>query len=243
MRVAQNVNADPNQVAVMNTNEMAWEPAEWPGITRKVLEFVNHPRMGRETALLKFARRMGALTDSFARGVAELARQAVKKRSADAVAVVTGDIATLSKRATPSGAISILKHVDDPATLRLVTRFSEQPEGLRALLLDPETTLRWLNSGWVHAETWLLRAAGQGRPGLDYLARNSSLMFRAHPLLGLVKGLYKGNIPDLALTLAREWAQAILGFAAAWAAFELLLLLSRIVRLVPSDPRPEPAPQ
>ena len=55
MRVAQNVNADPNQVAVMNTNDMAWEPTEWPGITRKVLEFVNHPRMGRETALLKFA--------------------------------------------------------------------------------------------------------------------------------------------------------------------------------------------
>lgn len=55
MRVAPDVNADPNQIAVMNTNLMAWEPAEWPGITRKVLEFVNHPRMGRETALLKFA--------------------------------------------------------------------------------------------------------------------------------------------------------------------------------------------
>ncbi len=55
MRIAAEVNADPNLVAVMNTNEMAWESTEWPGISRKVLEFVNHPRMGRETALLKFA--------------------------------------------------------------------------------------------------------------------------------------------------------------------------------------------
>jgi anti-sigma factor ChrR (cupin superfamily) len=55
MRTATEVNADPNLVAVMNTNQMAWEPTEWPGISRKVLEFVNHPRMGRETALLKFA--------------------------------------------------------------------------------------------------------------------------------------------------------------------------------------------
>ena len=55
MRVAQNVNADSNQVAVMNTGAMTWESTDWPGISRKVLEFVNHPRMGRETALLKFA--------------------------------------------------------------------------------------------------------------------------------------------------------------------------------------------
>ena len=54
MRVAADVNADPNRVAVMNTNQMAWEASEWPGITRKVLEFVNHPKMGRETSLLNF---------------------------------------------------------------------------------------------------------------------------------------------------------------------------------------------
>jgi len=54
MRVAPAVNADPNQVAVVNTNEMPWEKTEYPGISRKVLEFVNDPRKGRETSLLKF---------------------------------------------------------------------------------------------------------------------------------------------------------------------------------------------
>jgi anti-sigma factor ChrR (cupin superfamily) len=55
MRVAAAVNADPNKVAVANTNEMPWEKSEHAGITRKVLEFVNDPKKGRETALLKFA--------------------------------------------------------------------------------------------------------------------------------------------------------------------------------------------
>lgn len=54
MRAAAEINADPKAVAVMNTNVMAWEPTEWPGVSRKVLEFVDHPRMGRETSLLKF---------------------------------------------------------------------------------------------------------------------------------------------------------------------------------------------
>lgn len=55
MRNAAAVNADANKVAVMNTNEMPWEKTEWTGISRKVLEFVNDPVKGRETALLKFA--------------------------------------------------------------------------------------------------------------------------------------------------------------------------------------------
>ena len=55
MRVASNVNADPNKVAVVDTNQVPWEPTDWPGIERKVLEFVNDPRKGRETSLLRFA--------------------------------------------------------------------------------------------------------------------------------------------------------------------------------------------
>lgn len=55
MRVAAAVNADATKVAVVNTNEMPWEGSEWPGVSRKVLEFVNDPKKGRETSLLKFA--------------------------------------------------------------------------------------------------------------------------------------------------------------------------------------------
>ena len=40
------VNADSNQVAMMDTRTMAWESTEWAGIGRKVLEFVSHPKNG-----------------------------------------------------------------------------------------------------------------------------------------------------------------------------------------------------
>ncbi len=55
MRVAAEVKGDANQVARVDSRAMPWEPTEWPGISRKVLEFVNHPSKGRETSLLKFA--------------------------------------------------------------------------------------------------------------------------------------------------------------------------------------------
>jgi hypothetical protein len=185
------------------------------------------PSVDLGAALLKFARRMGAVSDAFARSVAEVARQALRQRRADAVSAITDDVAALASRAKPAGAVAILKHVDDPATLRLAARFSEKPDGLRALLLDPATTMRWLKSGWPHAEAWLLKAARKGRAGLDYLAQNSSMMFRGHPLLGFVKGLYKGNIPDWLLTLARGYSQVILGLAAGWFGYEVMLLIGR----------------
>lgn len=54
MRTAEEVNAEASKVAYMDTRTMSWEKTDWPGIERKVLEFVNHPKMGRETSLLKF---------------------------------------------------------------------------------------------------------------------------------------------------------------------------------------------
>ena len=53
MRVAPDVNAEANKVAMVDTHAAPWEPTEWPGIRRKVLEFVNHPKMGRETSILR----------------------------------------------------------------------------------------------------------------------------------------------------------------------------------------------
>jgi anti-sigma factor ChrR (cupin superfamily) len=56
MRSAVPVNADSTKVVVVDTNAMAWEKTEHPGVWRKVLEFVDDPKKGRETSLLKFER-------------------------------------------------------------------------------------------------------------------------------------------------------------------------------------------
>lgn len=50
---AAQVNADPAQCAVVDTNKMPWEPTAHRGMSMKVLERINDPRKGRETALFK----------------------------------------------------------------------------------------------------------------------------------------------------------------------------------------------
>jgi anti-sigma factor ChrR (cupin superfamily) len=66
MRSAVEVNADANLVASMDTRTMAWEPTEWAGVGRKVLEFVNDPRKGRETSILQFEPGAGLPTTTWA---------------------------------------------------------------------------------------------------------------------------------------------------------------------------------
>ncbi|MGH8482658.1 MAG: hypothetical protein ACRES8_09365 [Nevskiaceae bacterium] len=204
------------------------------------------PSVDLGAAVLKTARKMGALSDAMAKTVAEAARKAYRTKKVNPIKEITDDVSALATRAQPAGAVRILKHVDDPATLRRVVKFSETPEGLYALMLDPKTTLRWLRSGWTHADFWLLKAAARGRAGLDYLAKNSSVMFRAHPLLGLVKGVYKGNVPALLLDLGHRYSLLILGFAWGWLLYEGALLLGRLSglgsRRAPREPPPEAAP-
>jgi len=201
------------------------------------------PSVDLGAAVLKTARKMGALGDAMAKAVADAARQAYRTRRLDPIKAITDDVGTLATRAKPAGAVRILKHVDDPATLRRVVRFAATPDGLHALMIDPKTALRWLGSGWPHAEFWLLKAAAKGRAGLDYLAKNSSVMFRAHPLLGLVKGLYKGNVPALLLDLLQRYSLHVLGFAIGWLMYEGVLLLARVLGLgARRKPQAGPAP-
>ena len=205
------------------------------------------PEVDLGAAVLKTARKMGALSDAMARTVAEAARKAYRTRKIDPIKQITDDVGTLARRASPPGAVKMLRYADDPATLRRIVKFSETPDGLHALMVDPKTTLRWLSSGWTHAEVWVLKAAAKGKAGLEYLSKNSSLMFRAHPLLGLIKGLYKGNIPAWLLDLGLKYSLLILGFAWGWLLYEGLLLAARVSGIgarkpaPPAGPAPEPA--
>jgi len=200
------------------------------------------PSVDLGAAVLKTGRKMGAVSNGMAQAVAEAARKAVKTRTVAPVKEITDGVATLAARARPAGAVSMLKHVDDPAMLRRVVKFTENPHGLHAMLIDPKTTMRWLNSGWSHAEVWVLKASAKGRAGLDYLAKNSSMMFRAHPLIGLAKGLYKGNIPAWLLDLGLRYSLVMLGLAGGWLLYECALLLARLLGIGPpgsAAPKPQ----
>ncbi|MGH8443220.1 MAG: hypothetical protein ACRETF_10025 [Nevskiaceae bacterium] len=205
------------------------------------------PEVDLGAAVLKTGRKMGAVSDGMAKAVAAAARKAYRTRKIEPIKEITDDVGVLAKRASPPGAVAILKHADDAATLRRIAKFVETPEGLHAMMIDPKTTMRWLNSGWSHAEFWVLKAAGKGKKGLDYLSRNSSMMFRAHPLIGLVKGLYKGNIPAWLLEFGLRNSLLMLGFAIGWLMYEGILLATRVLgigsksgKAPPVEPRPAP---
>ncbi|MBI3171366.1 MAG: hypothetical protein HYZ32_02080, partial [Hydrocarboniphaga effusa] len=189
------------------------------------------PALDLGAALLKFARRMGAMTERFAKNLLKVVERAVKQQNADEVLAISGDMAALSKQARPAGALAILKNVDDPAELQLAARFAEKPGGTFALWLGGRQTMTWLKQGGKRSDDLLLQASRRGRYGFDYLARNSDLLLKPHPLLGLVKGLYKGNIPDLLIELMQRYAQIVLGLAAGWLLYEFLLLLVRLLNL------------
>ncbi|MGQ0587682.1 MAG: hypothetical protein ACT4PK_10855 [Gammaproteobacteria bacterium] len=205
------------------------------------------PEVDLGAAVLKAGRKMGAVSGSMAKGVADAARKAYRSRKIDPIKEITDDVGTLSKRASPPGAVAMLKHIDDPATLRRIAKFVETPEGLHAMMVDPRTTMRWLNSGWTHAEFWVLKAGAKGGKGLEYLSKNSSMMFRAHPVIGLVKGLYKGNVPAWLLDFGLRHSLLMLGFAIGWLMYEGILLGARVLgigvgpkRLPPAGPGPAP---
>lgn len=192
-----------------------------------ILMTVN-PAVDLGGALLKFARRIGGMSQGFAKSLGDAIRRAVTTRNADEVAQISDDLAALSKRSRPAVALAILKHVDDPAELRAARRFAERPGGPFALWLGQKETLRWIKVSAGNEEL-MLKAARRGRAGFAYLAQHSAVMFRAHPLVGLLKGLYKGNLPAFLVELGRKYSEVVLGFAAGWLAYEILLLLGRML--------------
>lgn len=185
------------------------------------------PEIDFGTAILKFARRAGALTEAFAKRLAKLARDAVSERDLTPLAEVAGDVATLGRQARPAAAISILKQVDDPETLRAAARVSIKPGGSFALWVGEGPALELARQG-AEGEALLLRAARKGRAGVEYAAANLRLLTRAHPLLGLIKSYYKGTLPALLGNWLMQQAPALLGLFVGWLVFECWLFARRV---------------
>jgi hypothetical protein len=200
-----------------------------------------NPAVDLGGALLKFARRMGGMSRSFARHLAEALERAVATKNADEVSAIAGDLAALSKRTRPSVALAILKTLDDPAELALARRFADRPGGAFTLWLGGRQAMDWLKAG-AGNEALVIKAARRGRAGFKYLADHGAVMFRPHPVVGLLKGIYKGNVPALLVALGRKYGDALLGIAAGWLAYEVALLLGRLLAPGVRAARPEPAP-
>lgn len=191
------------------------------------------PEIDWAPSVIKAARRTGALGDR----MAEHLRQLLRQRKSAELATVCEDVASMAKRASPGGAIRILKLVDEPSDLPMFARFLERrPNGAFALHVtggEGAAMLRRASKTAPEAADELLEAAaGKGVAGTRFLSTPAaSTLMRPHPLVGVAKAVSKGNAEQLVkATLDRIdpgawWAMPL---AAAWVLFEAMLLRRRL---------------
>lgn len=198
------------------------------------------PQMDWAPSLLKVARKTG----SMGRGVGAALADAAKSGNARVIEGVIADAGALGAALSPGGALRVLRLADDPAELGRAAAFaSRQAKAGRgaaagfALHVTGGDGVKVLASAAEDAvpaaERAVLMAARKGEAGRAWLRTAAKTALRPHPLLGLVKGLYKGNLTGLAARLA-EWldprAVWVLPLLGAWVFVEVCLLGRRVMR-------------
>jgi len=190
------------------------------------------PEIDWAPSVLKAARRAGAIGER----MAEHLRQLLRQRKSAELAEVCEQVATISKRASPGGAIRMMRLVDEPADLSAIARFVERrPKGAFALHVtgaEGASTLKRVSGAVPEAADELIEAAaGKGAAGTRFLSTPAArALIRPHPLIGVAKAVSKGNAERLVKAMLDRidpgawWAMPL---AAAWVLFEALLLRRR----------------
>ncbi|QQS08147.1 MAG: hypothetical protein IPK69_09065 [Phycisphaerales bacterium] len=180
-------------------------------------------------SVLKAARKTGRLTDKLGETLTGL----VRARKSEKLAAVLGDVRTLGERASPGGAMRLLKRAESAEDVADLARFAEkQPMGAMALHLAESAGDDVLALARRGGEARLVaKATTKGRRGLEFLAgRAGRAMLRPHPLVGLAKALWKGNASKLvARAIERSDALAwwMIPALAGWMVVELGLLATK----------------
>jgi hypothetical protein len=196
------------------------------------------PEVDWVPSLLKIAKKAGKMT----RGMEEFIKAAVKGRRLKEVESVMTDVGSIAKRASPAGAIRLMEHADNPKDVAAIARFLERNEkgaaGAFALHVTEKEGADLVKAGSeagtagaLAAESVVVGAAKRGAAGRAWLRTgNARLLLRPHPLIGLIKGLRKGNV-QMAVQRAIEsldgkawWLVPLL---AVWVVLEIGLMLRR----------------
>lgn len=191
------------------------------------------------TAVLKFARRLGALGEDLARAILRMARQATDERRFGPLLEATRDAARLEQRMGPAPTLRLMRALKEPADIGRVAGFAERPGGAYALWVGGTPVIAAVREGSDASAALYLRAARKGLPGVQFAERHAAELLRAHPLIGLLKGIYKGNVPLLLGEWLSRHSASLIGLSLAWFIYECLLLLVRTLRL-PRGEQPAP---
>lgn len=188
------------------------------------------PSVDWAPSILKAARKGGALSGKLADELVGLLRAG---RRAEGVRVLE-DVGALAAKASPGGAVRLVRLAESPSDLAAMARFVERSErGAFALGSTGRAGLDLLAEGGAAADKVVVKAAGKAGGGAFLRSPAARVMLRPHPLLGVAKGLYKGTVPDLALRVveamdARAWW--FIPLLASWVVVECGLVVRRVQR-------------
>lgn len=187
------------------------------------------PEIDWVPSLLKTAKKAGAISKPLEAALLRI----VRSGDTASASALCSDVGSLARAMSPGGALRLLRHADNPADLRILASFAERQGPAARLVLHSagDAALPLLRNADAPAEAAILAAARKGKPGLDWARTFGRVATRPHPILGLLKGLTKGTLPDLAQHAVQHlgphawWLLPLLGL---WAALEVFIIASRI---------------
>lgn len=191
-----------------------------------------NPTLDIVPGFLKCAYKAGCVTRRLAHSLAALCRAALRERRYERLVAVAGSLNTLVRRTTPRIAAQALRACDDPKDVARVAEFvARERRAGHALHVLGDDAVALAGRAGAGGDRALLLAARKGPRGVAWLRSGAFRLFRPHPLIGLAKGLYKGNVSKALVRLGDRYLDPggwlVIPALAAWMVAELGLLVRR----------------
>jgi hypothetical protein len=189
------------------------------------------PEVDWIAAFLKVAKKAGALSKRMIEALVRIVRAANDTRDYTQLKRLFGYFKTLIDKSTPSGALRLLRHIDDPKEVELVADFlKRQPAGGFVLHVAGKDGVDIVKASLRESENVLVMAAKKGDSGIAWLRSGGQRLLRPHLIVGALKGLQKGNIQQVVTRVAAEYdpyGWLVIPACASWVFLEAFGLLRR----------------
>ncbi|MGE5192036.1 MAG: hypothetical protein ACM3U2_05995 [Deltaproteobacteria bacterium] len=190
------------------------------------------PEIDWIAAFLKVAKKAGALSQRMVESLVRVIRRATDARDYTELKRLFGFFEVLVEKSTPAGALRILRHLDDPKEVAVVADFlKRQPAGGFALHVAGKEGVEIVKTSAREAEEILILATKKGDRGVAWLRSGGQRLLRPHPIVGLLKGLEKGNVQQAITRVAAEYdpyGWLAIPACAAWVFLESAWLWKRL---------------
>jgi hypothetical protein len=196
------------------------------------------PEIDWIAAFLKVAKKGGALTRHMVESLVRIIRRANDTRDYAELKQVFGFFRVLVDKATPAGALRLLRHIDDPKEVAVVADFLKRHSaGGFVLHVAGKEGVDIVKTSVRASENALVLAASKGDRGMAWLRSGGQRLLRPHLVVGLLKGLHKGNVQQVVSRVAAEYdpyGWLVIPASAAWFFFEASWLWRRLSRRRPA---------